>query len=57
MIITENVTNGPKVFIHLMRSVQRWGEFKNELELLNSVPEFELKDFHQAGFEFEFKDF
>ena len=34
---------------------QGWGELKNLLELLNSVPEFELKDFDQA--EFELQDF
>ena len=29
---------------------QGWGELKNELELFNSIHEFELKDFHRAEF-------
>ena len=36
-------------------SGQGWDELKNEFELFNLIPEFELKDFHQA--EFELKDF
>ena len=30
---------------------------KNEFELFNSIPEFELKDFELVEFEFELKDF
>ena len=36
---------------------QGWGEFKNELELFSSIPEFELKDFEQVELELELKDF
>ena len=32
-------------------------QFKDELELFSSVPEFELKDFDQAEFEFKLNDF
>ena len=39
-----------------MHKNQGWGELKNELELFNSIPKFELKDFHQAEFEFELKE-
>ena len=38
----------------MLCTLQGWGELKNELELFNSIPEFELvfelKDFHQAEF-------
>ena len=36
---------------------QGWGEFKNELELFDSIPELELKDFEQVDLEMELKDF
>ena len=52
------VTNSEYVTIRLSNG-QDWGELKNELELFNSILEFELelesKDFYQA--EFELKDF
>ena len=36
-----------------------WGELKNEFELFNSIPEFELKDLKQVKLvlEFELKGF